>query len=145
EKTIDAQIMDLSDEIAYAAHDREDALRRSMVSIEDIVYEFGRSDYKDSIGSLNEIIEKSKATASKAFRLNSSEEFAIIFRKELTSNIVNVLVNDITVTQGENSFRQLGFGTKENLSSGLKDIVFKVIMRKRDIKSYEHKGNMIIT
>ncbi|HIB4651032.1 TPA: deoxyguanosinetriphosphate triphosphohydrolase, partial [Klebsiella pneumoniae] len=43
------------------------------------------------------------------------------------------------------SFRQLGFGTKENLSSGLKDIVFKVIMRKRDIKSYEHKGNMIIT
>ncbi len=145
EKTIDAQIMDLSDEIAYAAHDLEDALSRSMVSIEDIVYEFGRSDYKDSIGSLNEIIEKSKATASKAFRLNSSEEFAIIFRKELTSNIVNVLVNDITVTQGENSFRQLGFGTKENLSSGLKDIVFKVIMRKRDIKSYEHKGNMIIT
>ncbi len=53
--------MDLSDEIAYAAHDLEDALSRSMVSIEDIVYEFGRSDYKDSIGLLNEIIENSKS------------------------------------------------------------------------------------
>nr|WP_111751012.1 dNTP triphosphohydrolase [Providencia heimbachae] len=144
EKTIDAQIMDLSDEIAYAAHDLEDALSRNMVNIEDIVYEFGRSDYKDSIGLLNKIIDKSKFTASKAFRLDSSEEFAIIFRKELTSYIVNELINDITVTQGTNGYSQLGFGTKKNLSSGLKDIVFKVIMRKRDIKSYEHKGNVII-
>ncbi|HGV1092285.1 TPA: deoxyguanosinetriphosphate triphosphohydrolase family protein [Escherichia coli] len=144
EKTIDAQIMDLSDEIAYAAHDLEDALSRSMVSIEDIFYEFGISKYKDSIDLLNTIIEKSKYTASRASRLNSSEEFAIIFRKELTSNIVNALVNDITVIQSENGFKQLGFSTTKNLSAGLKDIVFKVIMRKRDIKSYEHKGNIII-
>nr|WP_314727746.1 dNTP triphosphohydrolase [Serratia fonticola] len=145
EKTIDAQIMDLSDEIAYAAHDLEDALSRNMVSIEDVVYEFEISNYRCALEILNEIIEKSKYTASQAFRLNSSEEFAIIFRKELTSNVVNTLINDITVVNGKDGIRQLGFGTKENLSSGLKDIVFKVIMRKRDIKTYEHKGNIIIT
>ncbi|MCV5003781.1 deoxyguanosinetriphosphate triphosphohydrolase, partial [Escherichia coli] len=44
EKTIDAQIMDLADEIAYAAHDLEDALSRNMVTIEDIEYEFQISD-----------------------------------------------------------------------------------------------------
>jgi dGTPase len=145
EKSIDAQIMDLSDEIAYAAHDLEDALSRNMVSIEDIVYEFGISKYRHAIDFLNEIIEKSKKTASYASRLNSSEEFAIIFRKEITSNIVNTLVNDIAVVNSKHGFKQLGFGTKESLSSGLKDIVFKVVMRKRDIKTYEHKGNMIIT
>ncbi|MFP1482799.1 hypothetical protein ACLB1S_04160 [Escherichia coli] len=63
EKTIDAQIINMSDEIAYAAHDLEDALSRSMVSIEDIFYEFGISKYKDSIDLLNTIIEKSKYTA----------------------------------------------------------------------------------
>lgn len=36
--------MDLADEIAYAAHDLEDALSRNMVTIEDIEYEFQISD-----------------------------------------------------------------------------------------------------
>lgn len=144
EKTIDAQIMDLSDEIAYAAHDLEDALSRNMVSIEDIVYEFEISEYSSALEVFNKIIETSKATASESNRLRSSEEFAIIFRKELTSKIVNTLVNDIAVVEGKNGIMELGFDPKDKLSSGLKEIVFKVIMRKRDIKTYEHKGNKII-
>jgi len=145
EKSIDAQIMDLSDEIAYAAHDLEDALSRNMVNIEDIVYEFKISNFSSALTLLNEIIERSKLTASKAYRLKSSEEFAIIFRKELTSNIVNTLIGDIEVVEDKNGLKQLGFGSKGKLSSGLKAIVFNVIMRKRDIKTYEHMGNKIIT
>lgn len=145
EKTIDAQIMDLSDEIAYAAHDLEDALNRNMINIEDIIYEFKISSYSSALEEFKQIIDISKQKASEASFLNSSEEFAIIFWKELTSNIVNSLVEDIAVVKDNNGIKQLGFGTKEKLSSGLKNIVFKIIMRKKDIKIYEHKGNKIIT
>lgn len=40
EKSIDAEIMDLSDEIAYAAHDLEDAISSGMISIGEIIHEF---------------------------------------------------------------------------------------------------------
>ncbi|WP_158151281.1 deoxyguanosinetriphosphate triphosphohydrolase family protein [Pantoea ananatis] len=145
EKTIDAQIMDLADEIAYAAHDLEDALSRNMVTIEDIEYEFRISpDFSEALLFFNEIVNKSKTTASEASLLNSSEEFAMIFRKELTSNIVNHLVMDITVVTGQHGFKELGFASLKKLSEGLKKLLFKVIMRKRNVLTYEFKGDKVI-
>lgn len=145
EKTIDAQIMDLADEIAYAAHDLEDALSRNMVTIEDIEYEFLISEkFQSALDQFREIVSKSKATASQAISLKTSEEFAMIFRKELTSNIVNRLVTDISVVKNKNDFDELGFGKLNALSEGLKKLLFKVIMRKRNILTYEFKGNQII-
>lgn len=145
EKTIDAQIMDLADEIAYAAHDLEDALSRNMVTIEDIEYEFLISNkYKEALPQFKEIVRISKDTASQANLLKSSEEFAMIFRKELTSNIVNRLVMDISVIKNTHDFEELGFGSLQKMSEGLKKLLFKVIMRKRNILAYEFKGNEII-
>ncbi|HCT6336351.1 TPA: dNTP triphosphohydrolase, partial [Escherichia coli] len=81
EKTIDAQIMDLADEIAYAAHDLEDALSRNMVTIEDIEYEFQISDeFRGAREQFREIVTQSRNTAFQANLLKTSEEFAIIFR-----------------------------------------------------------------
>lgn len=145
EKTIDAQIMDLADEIAYAAHDLEDALSRNMVTIEDIEYEFLISeDFNSALNYFIDIVSKSKKTASEAISLKTSEEFAMIFRKELTSNIVNRLVTDISIVKNKNGFDELGFGTLNALSEGLKKLLFKVIMRKRNILTYEFRGNLII-
>ena len=146
EKTIDAQIMDLADEIAYAAHDLEDALSRNMVTIEDIEYEFLKSpDYNVALKHFNEIVSTSKKTASEATLLKSSEEFAIIFRKELTSNIVNRLVMDIGVVESKNGYEELGYKTLQELAEGLKKLLFRVIMRKRNILTYEFEGNKIIS
>lgn len=146
EKTIDAQIMDLADEIAYAAHDLEDALSRNMVTIEDIEYEFLKSpDYNVALKHFNEIVSTSKKTASEATLLKSSEEFAIIFRKELTSNIVNRLVMDIGVVESKNGYEELGYKTLKELAEGLKKLLFRVIMRKRNILTYEFEGNKIIS
>nr|WP_287638769.1 dNTP triphosphohydrolase [Klebsiella sp.] len=145
EKTIDAQIMDLADEIAYAAHDLEDALSRNMVTIEDIEYEFLISDkFQCALDQFRELVSKSKVTAFQAISLKTSEEFAMIFRKELTSNIVNCLVTDISVIKNKNGFYELGFGNLNALSEGLKKLLFKVIMRKRNILTYEFRGNVII-
>lgn len=66
EKTIDAQIMDLADEIAYAAHDLEDALSRNMVTIEDIEYEFLISD--DFKGALDQFRNLSFSQKKQPFR-----------------------------------------------------------------------------
>ena len=76
--------------------------------------------------------------------MKSSEEFAMIFRKELTSNIVNRLVMDISVVMSKHGFEELGFGKLQKLSEGLKKLLFKVIMRKRNILTYEFRGNEII-
>lgn len=74
-----------------------------------------------------------------------SEEFAIIFRKELTSNIVNRLVMDIGVVESDSGYEELGYNTLQELAEGLKKLLFNVIMRKRNILTYEFKGNKIIS
>jgi dGTPase len=52
---------------------------------------------------------------------------------------------DISVIKSKHGFEELGFGTLQNLSEGLKKLLFKVIMRKRNILAYEFRGNEIIT
>lgn len=41
-RTLDVQIVDLADEIAYAAHDLEDGLRTGNFTAEDILHDFYR-------------------------------------------------------------------------------------------------------
>ncbi|WP_247652199.1 deoxyguanosinetriphosphate triphosphohydrolase family protein, partial [Serratia symbiotica] len=146
EKTIDAQILDLADEIAYAAHDLEDALSCGLVNIEDIYYEFRISDeYNPALKDFRKLVSNSWKVASRAYKLESSEEFSIIFRKELTSNIVNKLCKDINIIDNENGFEELGFKSHKKLSEGLKKLLFNVIKRKRNILEYESKGDRVIS
>lgn len=76
-------------------------------------------------GTVQEIVTQSRNTAFQANLLKTSEEFAIIFRKELTSNIVNRLVADISVVTNLNGFQELGFGKLNALSEGLKNFSLK--------------------
>ena len=97
-KSIDAQVMDLSDEIAYAAHDLEDAISFNIVTIGEIVHEFYMSEkYSSAYEKFSEIVKNVQTTALRANRLKTSEEYAVVLRKELTSTIVNILCRDIGV------------------------------------------------
>jgi dGTPase len=139
-KTIDAQIMDLADEIAYAAHDLEDALSFRMLSLGEIVYEFKIDEkYNPAHIDIKDVVEKAQIEANKANRLKSSEEYFVILKKEITSIIVNTLIKDIGVVDN-----QLGFKSKKLLSEGLKKLLFKVILRKKEIQQYEKKGEKIL-
>ncbi|WP_247652194.1 hypothetical protein [Serratia symbiotica] len=112
----------MADEIAYAAHDLEDALSCGLVNIEDIYYEFRISDeYNPALKDFRKLVSNSWKVASRAYKLESSEEFSIIFRKELTSNIVNKLCKDINIIDNENGFEELGFKSHKKLSEGLKN------------------------
>lgn len=139
-KSIDAEIMDLSDEIAYAAHDLEDALSFGMISLGEIVYEFSISDkFKEAYDSMSKIAQESQKTAMKATSCGTSEEYAIVLRKELTSKIVNTLCSDIGLVDG-----CLGYKQHAKLAEGLKKLLFKAILRKKDIQLYERRGEQIV-
>lgn len=140
EKSIDAQIMDLADEIAYAAHDLEDALNFGFITLSEIIYEFEISEkFSEASKTFNEIANRARNEAMKATRLDTSEEYSFIIKKELTSNIVNTLVRDIGVVNS-----QLNYKNHKKLSEGLKKLVFKALLRKKDIQLYEKRGERII-
>lgn len=143
-KSIDAQIMDLSDEIAYAAHDLEDALSFGVITLGEIVHEFKISEkYQGGFDIFSDIAKRVQAEALKCTRQKSSEEYSSVLRKELTSIIVNDLCKDIgLVTQ--DGIQQLGYVSKSDLAVGLKKLLFKAILRKKDVQLYERRGEKII-
>lgn len=139
-KSIDAEIMDLADEIAYAAHDLEDALSFGMITLGEILYEFKiSSKYSPAFDSFSEIVKNIQADAMKSHILNTSEEYSMIIKKEITSTIVNILCKDIGLVNGV-----LGYKTHSLLAEGLKKLLFKAILRKKDVQLYEKKGEKVI-
>lgn len=157
-RTIDVQIVDLADEIAYAAHDLEDALSLKLFSTDELLYEFALKAQEDenfyqSYNFLREFIEKAKKFAEQSSNYKSSEEFAFILRKELTSILVNELIEDICLKEvdrelvektGTRQPKELGFNRHSHLAEGLKKITFKTINRTDYIQTYEKLGEKVI-
>jgi predicted deoxyguanosinetriphosphate triphosphohydrolase len=143
-KSIDAQIMDLADEIAYAAHDLEDALSAGLISLGEMVHEFKISEkYKDAYDIMSTIAQEAQKEAMKSKVMESSEEYAIVLKKELTSKIVYKLCHDIGIVDDENG-KKLSYKTHGKLAEGLKKLLFHAILRKKDIRLYEKRGEKII-
>lgn len=151
-RTLDAQIMDIADEIAYAAHDLEDALRQKLFTIDDLIFEFKNSEYKSAASKFQEIVEEAQNNASTSTS-QSSEDYNFFFLKELTSKIVNTLVVDIGWVKlsekdkfktGSMNEYEIGYSNYENLSLGLKKLTFSCILRKPEILFYEMQGKKVI-
>lgn len=143
-KTIDCEIMDIADEIAYAAHDLEDSLKFKFFTIGELLYEFQQSEYNDVYKSLTSIIKQAREFASNAHTYKTSEEYSILFKKELTSLIVDKLVTDIGVVKNDKGDFCLGYMNLEKLAVGLKKLTFKAIKRSPDVLEYELKGKEIL-
>lgn len=140
-KTIDCEIMDLSDEIAYAIHDLEDALRLRYFTIDELLYEFSiRSEYKDVILEFKKFNVLARKFAEKAHAHKTSEEYAMLYRKELTSILANAFVRDVDLVNGKLGYNSLGL-----LVSGLKKLTFEAIKRQPDIIEYEQLGKHVLT
>ncbi|AVR97720.1 dGTP triphosphohydrolase [Pseudoduganella armeniaca] len=143
-KSIDAQIMDLSDEIAYAAHDLEDALSFGIITWGEILHEFKISkDYAAAFEPFSRIAHGAHEEALKSEAQASSEEYSIVLRKEMTSQIVHELCRDIAVVEGEHG-PELGYRSMGALATGLKSLLWRAILRKKDVQLYEKRGEKII-
>lgn len=155
-RTLDVQIMDLADEIAYAAHDLEDGLSLKLFTIDELLYEY-KSQIKDendkSFVKFKELVDEAKKEAYKAKNFNSSEEYGFLLRKELLGNIVNTLIHDIIFCEVSEDFRkekgsnrneELGFENYGFMAKTLKKITFSCINRSDVIQVYEKRGETII-
>jgi len=141
-KTIDCEIMDIADEIAYAVHDLEDSLKLKYFSIDELLHEFRISEkFKDMTPIFSKIIEEAKEFASKSEIYNTSEEYEMLFRKELSSILAATLIKDVGLTF-ENI---IGYKNLEKLALGLKKLTFKTIQRQSDIIEYEQLGKHVLT
>lgn len=139
-KSIDAEIMDLADEIAYAAHDLEDALSFGLISLGEILHEFKISErFCEAYPVIETLAKEVQTDAMQAKRLGTSEEYAMVLKKELTSKIVHILCSDIGLVDGK-----LGYKEHAKLAEGLKKLLFKAILRKKDVQLYEKKGEQVI-
>lgn len=141
-KTIDCEIMDISDEIAYAVHDLEDSLKLRYFSIDELLHEFSISEkYKEITPFFSGIVDQAKAFASNSNVYETSEEYAMLFRKELSSILASTLIKDVGLT----SENILGYKSLEKLANGLKKLTFKAIQRQSDIIEYEQLGKHVLT
>lgn len=153
-RTLDVQIVDIADEIAYAAHDLEDGLRVKAYTIDEILHDYkrkyGESDcYNILEKTVNEAREKSGYGKNKI----ESTQYSKLFRQELASKLINLALNDIglvPVTQqmkektSTAQTEELGFLSYSELIHGLKDIVFKCINHNDEVYNYEQKGKNVI-
>lgn len=152
-RTIDVQIMDLADEIAYGAHDLEDALSLHLFSIDEFLYDFKQKAEQESYKFLVERVKNAYKVANKAKNYKSSEEYAFLFRKELISNIVHRLIKDIDVVRVTRADKketatlnrkELNFKTLKDFAKNLKKVTFECINRSDIVHIYEKKGEKII-
>lgn len=153
-RTLDVQIVDLADEIAYAAHDLEDGLRQNYFTIDEILH-----DYKVTYGEtssydrLKTIVHKCRENAGYGKNKVESSQYSKMFRQELSSMIINTLIQDIGLVKvsdkkrkktGSMQEEELDFVEYREMAEGLKDIIFKCITHRDEIYLYEEKGNKII-
>lgn len=156
-RTLDVQIVDLADEIAYSVHDLEDCLNLNIFTIEELLYEFNfwanTPEKKKAYSKLEELVSRSKTLASTPIKNGNLETYKTFFNKALLSKIVDFLIDDISLVPltkekrklfGNFSQLQLGFKDYYYLALGLKEIVFKCLQRDQRVKEYRAKGDLVL-
>ena len=153
-RTLDVQIVDLSDEIAYAAHDLEDGLRVKAFIIDEILHDYyARYGDSDSYKKLVDLVKLAKEKSGYGKNNIESSEYSKLFRQELCSSIIYTLISDIDIVDVNDEFikktgtknaKELGFKKYSELATGLKEITFKCLTNTNDVFLYEKKGKLLL-
>lgn len=153
-RTLDVQIVDIADEIAYAAHDLEDGLRVKAYTIDEILQDYQATyGITDGFNMLEKLVEKAKEKAGYGKSHIASTEFSKLFRQELSSSLIHTFLNDIDMSPVTYDYKKSKYTTQEaelqfmhysELASGLKAIVFKCINNNDRVYSYEQNGNILL-
>lgn len=153
-RTLDVQIVDIADEIAYAAHDLEDGLRIKAFTIDELLHDYNaRYGDGDCYKKLAELVEEAKEKAGYGNNKIDSTQYSKLFRQELTSMLINLFLKDVSLVDitekqktltGSMHEKELGFFMFGELVHGLKKIVFQCINHNDDVYSYEQNGNRVL-
>lgn len=153
-RTLDVQIVDIADEIAYAAHDLEDGLRVKAFTIDEILHDY-KAEYgeSESYSIFEKNVLEAREKAGYGTNKIDSTQYSKLFRQELASRLINLALNDIDLVPVTDAMRnktntmqneELGFKKYEELIHGLKDIVFRCINHNDDVYHYEQRGRKVI-
>ncbi|NLR28537.1 deoxyguanosinetriphosphate triphosphohydrolase-related protein [Streptococcus mutans] len=152
-RTLDVQIVDLADEIAYCAHDLEDTLAEHYFTIEEFIHNLSsklKNGTNDTLNQFKEWVREAREIAEKS---QQSDDFNFYFRRALISKIVDNLVRDVGVIKIDDKFRErtgtvneeeLGFKTYGDLASSLKTTVFNEVTKSDSIILYENMGTKVL-
>ncbi len=152
-RTLDVQIIDIADEIAYAVHDLEDALSLKYFDLDEVAYNM-KIKSPESSEFLKEFIHTARKYAMRSNKRKTIQEFSQVLRKRITSDLTHTLINDISlseISKEESNKNGTNFGAKElslktykQFSKDLKTVIFECISRYQDIALYEKKGEIVL-
>lgn len=164
QRTIDVQIIEIADDIAYAVHDLEDALAQNFFSIDELIYELGISDssiknfsdaeLKHAANQFKKIVDDCRNKVSKTATFNNLEEFSQVFRKLLSTKLTYLFIHDVTLKDVSTSesiehgtipgAKELKLNEYAILCQLLSKKIFKCITRQPSVILYELKGERVI-
>lgn len=154
ERTLDAQIIELADDIAYAVHDLEDALSLNLCTIDDILFELSKKN-NEVYNLFNVIITEAKKSMGCSCDIENIQMNSHLFRKNLISILTNSFVRKLSIgvvsdedckTHGiPNNTKELTLEVKyKELCKNLGKIIYECAIRKTGIAIYEAKGEIVI-
>lgn len=155
QRTLDVQIVDLADEIAYAAHDLEDGLRLRVFTVDELLHDLGRvANNNDVVQQFEDIICECKEKSAFKNADISSSDFSKLYRKELSSKLINTLIQDIGIVKlsdkeknqrGTKAEQEIGFVTYKSFADGLKKTIYECTTNSDGVYAYEKKGEEMLT
>lgn len=163
-RTLDVQIIELADDIAYAVHDLEDALSQGYFTIDELLYEmrikdqslkkFSDEECKLAEKELSMLVKNAQSRANKSSSHKNLQEYSQVFRKSLTSLLTSYFIHDIVlghITESEAiehstiaGNRELKLDKSRPLCKILSKKIFKGVTRHSNIALYEERGAKVI-
>lgn len=149
-RTLDVQIIELADDIAYAVHDLEDGLSLRNFTINEILYLLKRKS--DKAHKLFLPIVK-KAIDYSNNNVDNVQDHSKLFRMSLTSQLTHIFINDITIDNiteneatehGTETYKELTLGDYKELLKNLKKVVFECTTRSNHVYLYETRGEIVL-